>query len=193
MADLNAQQIDAVYKLQIATAQAVATVNKKGLLSAETKAYKELKKQRDDLAAAAKGQSVKEQIDARERLKALDKEIKKINDKAEARKKALREEAQAEDMSLRIQQQKLQYERAVSAGDFGGAAEAQIELRRLQNEQQVVLTEQQIEERRLKDVKPLEREKERLQNAQQALADKAAMAAESLESINKRLQKQKEK
>lgn len=193
LADLNAQQVDAVYKLQIATAQAVATVNKKGLLSAETKAYKELKKQRDDLAAAAKGQSVKEQIDARERLKALDKEIKKINDKAEARKKALREEAQAEDMSLRIQQQKLQYERAVSAGDFGGAAEAQIELTRLQNEQQLILTEQQIEERRLKDVKPLELEKERLQNAQQALADKAAMAAESLESINKRLEKQKEK
>jgi len=193
LADLNAQQVDAVYKLQIATAQAVATVNKKGLLSAETKAYKELKKQRDDLAAAAKGQSVKEQIDARERLKALDKEIKKINDKAEARKKALREEAQAQDMALRLQQQQLEYEKAVAAGDFAGAATAKIELQRLQNEQQVTLTEQQIEERRLKDIKPLELEKERLQNAQDALANKAALAAESLESINKRLEKQKEK
>jgi hypothetical protein len=193
LANLNAEQVDAIYKLQIATAQAVETVNRKGLLASQYKAYGDLKKQRDDLAAAAKGQSVKEQIDARERLKALDKEIKKINDKAEARKKALREEAQAEDMALRIQQQKLQYERAVSAGDFGGAAEAQIELKRLQNEQQVVLTEQQIEERRLKDVGPLEREKEKLQKAQEALADKAALAAESLESINKRLEKQKEK
>ena len=193
LSKMNAQQTDAVYKLQIATAQAVETVNRKGLLASQYKAYNDLKKQRDALAKAAKGQSVQEQIDARERLKALDKEIKKINDKAEARKKALREEAQAEDMALRIQQQKIEYEKAVASGDFSGAATAQIELRRLQNEQQTVLTEQQIEERRAKDVAPLEREKERIQKAQEALGDKAALAAESLDSINKRLDKQKQK
>jgi TP901 family phage tail tape measure protein len=193
LANLNAQQTDAVYKLQIATAQAVETVNQKGLLASQYKAYNDLKKQRDALAKAAKGQSVQEQIDAKERLKAIDKEIKKINDKAEARKKALREEAQAEDMALRIQQQQIEYEKAVAAGDFGGAATAQIELRRLQNEQQTILTEQQIEERRLKDVGPLERERERIQAAQDRLADKAALAAESLDSMNKRLDKQKQK
>jgi hypothetical protein len=193
LANLNAQQTDAIYKLQIATAQAVETVNQKGMLASQYKAYNDLKKQRDALAAAAKGQSVQEQINVKERLKFLDKEIKKINDKAEAKKKALREEAQAEDMALRIQQQQLEYQKAVAAGDFGGAASAQLELRRLQNEQQVVLTEQQIEERRLKDIGPLERERERIQEAQDKLADKAALAAESLDSINKRLDKQKEK
>jgi len=191
--DMNAQQVDAIYKLQIATAQAVETVNKEGLLAKEYEAYNKLKKQRDDLAKATKGQSVQEQIDIRERLKALDKEIKRINDKAEAKKKALREEAQAEDMALRIQQQQLEYEKAVASGDFGGAASAQLELKQLLNEQQVILTEQQIEERRLKDVRPLEREREKIQEAQEKLGDKAALAAESLDSVNKRLEKQKEK
>jgi hypothetical protein len=190
---LNAQQVDAVYKLQIATLQAVETVNQKGLLSTQYKAYNELKKQRDALAKASRGQSVQEQIDTKERLKALDKEIKRINDKAEARKKALREEAQAEDIALRIQQQRLEYEKMVAAGDFGGAATAQLELRRLTNEQQVTLAEQQIEEQRLRKVSPLERERERIQAAQEKLGDKAALAAENLDSVNKRLDAQKEK
>ena len=193
LANLNAQQTDAIYKLQIATAQAVETVNRKGLLSSQYAAYDKLKGQINDLKKAAKGQSVQEQIDARDRLRALDKEIKRINDKAEAKKKALREEAQAEDVALRLQQQRLEYEKAVASGDFGGAASAQLDIQRTLNEQQLVLAEQQIEERRLKDIAPLEREKERIQKAQEALADKAALASESLDSMNKRLEKQKEK
>ena len=193
LSKMNAQQADAIYKLQIATSKAVETVNRKGMLKDQYKIYDDLKKQQESLEKAAKGQSVREQIDAKERLKALDKEIKKINEKAEAKKKALREEAQAEDMALRIQQQKIEYEKAVAAGDFGGAATAQLELRRLQNEQQTVLTEQQIEERRLKDVRPFEREREKIQNAQDALANKAALAADSLDSVNKKLENQRQK
>ena len=191
--ELNVEQTQRLYDAQIAISQAVEKSTKTGILKKQYDEYNRLYSLQKDLEKATKGQSVKEQINARDRIKALDKEIKKINDKAEARKKALREEAQAEDISLRIQQQKLQYERAVSAGDFGGAAEAQIELRRLQNEQQVVLTEQQIEERRLKDVGPIEREKERLEKNQSDLADKAALAAESLESVTKKADAQKKK
>ncbi len=193
LSKMNAEQADMIYKLQIATAQAVETVNKKGLLSKEYSELKRLGDLKKKYESAAKGQSVKEQIDTKERLKALDKEIKRINDKAEAKKKALREEAQAEDVALRVQQQRLEYEKAVAAGDFGGAASAQLELQRTLNEQQVVLAEQQIEERRLKDVAPLERQREKIQNAQDDLANKAAMAAESLDSINKKYDKQKQK
>jgi len=193
LSKMNAEQTDMIYKLQIATAQAVETVNKKGLLSKEYSELKRLGDLKKKYESAAKGQSVKEQIDTKERLKALDKEIKRINDKAEAKKKALREEAQAEDVALRVQQQRLEYEKAVAAGDFGGAASAQLELQRTLNEQQVVLAEQQIEERRLKDIAPLERQREKIQNAQDDLANKAALAAESLDSINKKYDKQKQK
>jgi TP901 family phage tail tape measure protein len=193
LSKMNAEQTDMIYKLQIATAQAVETVNKKGLLSKEYSELKRLGDLKKKYESAAKGQSVKEQIDTKERLKALDKEIKRINDKAEAKKKALREEAQAEDVALRVQQQRLEYEKAVASGDFGGAASAQLELQRTLNEQQVVLAEQQIEERRLKDIAPLERQREKIQNAQDDLANKAALAADSLDLINKRYDKQKQK
>ena len=193
LSKMNAEQTDMIYKLQIATAQAVETVNKKGLLSKEYSELKRLGDLKKKYESAAKGQSVKEQIDTKERLKALDKEIKRINDKAEAKKKALREEAQAEDVALRVQQQRLEYEKAVASGDFGGAASAQLELQRTLNEQQVVLAEQQIEERRLKDIAPLERQREKIQNAQDDLANKAALAADSLDLINKKYDKQKQK
>jgi hypothetical protein len=193
LSKMNAEQADMIYKLQIATAQAVETVNKKGLLSKEYAELKRLGDLKKKYESAAKGQSVKEQIDVKERLKSLDKEIKKINDRAEAKKKALREEAQAEDLALRVQQQRLDYEKAVASGDFGGAASAQLELQRALNEQQVVLAEQQIEERRIKDVGPLERKREKIQNAQDDLANKAALAADSLDLINKKYDKQKQK
>jgi len=191
--ELNVQQTQRLYDAQIAISQAVEKSTKTGILKKQYDEYNRLYGIQKDLEKAAKGQSVKEQINARDAIRAIDKKIKKINEEADARKKALQEEAQAEDIALRIQQKRLEYEKMVSAGDFGGAAEAQLELRRLQNEQQVALTEQQIEERRLKDVGPLEREKERLEKNQEELADKAAMAAESLESVTKKADAQKKK
>jgi TP901 family phage tail tape measure protein len=191
--ELNVQQTQRLYDAQIAISQAVEKSTKTGILKKQYDEYKRLYGIQKDLEKAAKGQSVKEQINARDAIRAIDKKIKKINEEADARKKALQEEAQAEDIALRIKQKRLEYEKMVSAGDFGGAAEAQIELRRLQNEQQLTLTEQQIEERRLKDVGPLERQKERLEKNQEKLADKAAMAAESLESVTKKADAQKKK
>ncbi len=193
LADLNAQQVEAVYKLQIATAQAVVAVNKKGLLSEQYKAYKELKKQRDALADAAKGQSVKEQIDAREAIRNIDKKIKAIQKEAEERKKALREQQQDSDISLQIQKKQLEYQDLLATGNVSGAAQVQLDIQRLVEQQQLTLTERAIDTSAQKKIEPLEAEKERLQRAQEALADKAAMAAESLESINKRLAKQIEK
>ena len=191
--NLNAKQTQRLYDLTISISKAVEETNKKGLLKDQYKEYERLYALQQRLSNAAKGQSVREQIDAREALRAIDKKIKKINEEAEARKKALREEAQAEDVALQIQKQRLEYERAVASGDFDTAATAQIELRRLQNEQQVLLTEQQIEEKRLRDVAPLEKEKERLQREQEKLADTAALAGENLENVNKKLNDQKTK
>ena len=193
LSKLNAEQADQVYKLQIATAKAVETSNRGGLLKSQYKILGDLKSRRDALEKSAKGQSVKEQIDIKERLKLLDKEVKKIYDKADARKKALREEAQAEDVALRLQQQRAEYEKRVASGDFGGAAESQIEIQRTLNEQQLVIAEQQIDAAAKRQAKPFERERERIQNAQEDMANKAALAAESLDSINKQYTKQKEK
>ena len=193
LSGLNQKQTAQLYTLTVSVAQAVEESNKTGLLKKQYDAYNALKQQQKELLSASKGQSVQEQINARDAIRAIDKKIKKINEEADARKEALRQEAQAEDIALRVQQQRLEYEKRLSSGDFSGAAESQIELQRLLNEQQVVLTEQQIEEKRKRDVAPLERQRDKLQAAQEALSDKAALAAESLESVNKRLSNQKTK
>jgi hypothetical protein len=192
LAELNAQQVDAVYKLQIATSQAVEQVNKTGLLASQYKAYNQLKKQRDDLAKAAKGQSVREQIDSREALRALDKKINAIRKEAEERKKALREQQQDANVSLEIQKKQLEYQDMLATGNVSGAAQIQLDIEKLVGEQQLTLTERAIDTSADKRIAPLEAERERLQKAQEDLADKAALAGEGLDSMNKRLAKQKQ-
>jgi TP901 family phage tail tape measure protein len=192
LSQLNAQQTDAVYKLQAATSQAVETTNREKLLKKQYKDYDALKGQIKDLEKAAKGQSVREQINARDAIRAIDKKIKKIQEEADARKKALRELQQDEDIRLQIQQKQLEYQDLLATGNLSGAAQVQLDIERLVNQQQLTLTERAIDDEMARRISPLEREKERLQNAQEALADKAALAAESLESMYKRLGKQKE-
>ena len=190
---LNATQTALAYQLSTEISKAVQIENQNGLLKDQYKEYNRLKDVQKSLLAAAKGQSVQEQINARDAIRAIDKKIKKINEEADARKKALQEEAQAEDLALKVKEARLEYERRVSAGDLDGAAEAYLGLQRVLNEQETFLTEKAIEDKRKKDLAPLEKEKERLEKEQERLADKAALAADSLESINNKLLKQKTK
>jgi TP901 family phage tail tape measure protein len=190
---LNVTQTALVYQLSTEIAKGVEIENQNGLLKDQYKEYNRLKDIQKSLLNAAKGQSVQEQINARDAIRAIDKKIKKINEEADARKKALKEEAQAEDIALKVKEARLEYERRVSAGDLDGAAEAYLGLQRVLNEQETFLTEKAIEDKRKKDLAPLEKERERLSKEQEKLADKAALAADSLESVNNKLLKQKEK
>jgi len=55
------------------------------------------------------------------------------------------------------------------------------------------LAEDQIEKDRLRKIKPLEAQREAIQEGQQKLADKAALAGDSLDSLNKKIATQKTK
>jgi TP901 family phage tail tape measure protein len=158
-----------------------------GVLSDESTKLKTKEAQYKRLEAAARGEKVQAQINRRDRIKYLEEEIAKINEAADARKKALQEEAEDQDINLEIQKKRLDYQQKLASGDMAGAAKAQLELQQLTNRQQKTLTERQIEDKRAADVAPLQAEIDRLNKAASDIADKSALAAESMASLAKEI------
>ncbi len=73
------------------------------------------------------------------------KQIDQIKKEADARKKALRDQQQIEDVRLQIQQEQLNYQMALAAGDMSSAAQAQINIQRLVGQQQLKTAEDAID------------------------------------------------
>ena len=90
-------------------------------------------------ASRAAIQSLETQIDLK------NKQIEQIKKEGDARKKALRDQQQAEDTKLQIQQEQLNYQTALAKGDMAGAAQAQINIQRLVGAQQLKVAEDAID------------------------------------------------
>jgi TP901 family phage tail tape measure protein len=73
------------------------------------------------------------------------KQIQQIKEEGDARKKALRDQQQSEDIKLQIQQEQLNYQQALAKGDMAGAAQAQISIQRLVGAQQLKVAEDAID------------------------------------------------
>jgi hypothetical protein len=73
------------------------------------------------------------------------KQIDQIKKEGDARKKALRDQQQSEDIKLQIQQEQLNYQMALAAGDMSSAAQAQINIQRLVGAQQLKTAEDAID------------------------------------------------
>jgi TP901 family phage tail tape measure protein len=73
------------------------------------------------------------------------KQIDQIKKEGDARKKALRDQQQSEDIKLQIQQEQLNYQSALAKGDMSGAAQAQINIQRLVGAQQLKVAEDAID------------------------------------------------
>jgi hypothetical protein len=137
--------------------------------------------------AAVNAQKTQDQI--KEEIKLIDKKIDKINEEAEARKKALAATQSKENLALEIQKAQLEYADKMAAGDMAGAAQAQLKIKQLVGERETQKAIDAIEENRAKREKALIAEREKLQ----ALSDKAAKnlsnaqnnAASATERMNK--------
>jgi TP901 family phage tail tape measure protein len=158
-----------------------------GMLNTTNKKLKELYATKARLEKQAAGQSAKAQIDAKTQLKSLNDQIDKINKKAEAEKKALEDKAAAEDIVLQIQQKRLEYQNAIATGNMQAAAQAQLEVDRLQKQQQLAAGVNAIEEKRQKDVAPLQAQIDALNAAQDKLANSATLASDALNKTNKEI------
>jgi TP901 family phage tail tape measure protein len=193
LSQYDAQGTADLYAQAFAINQKVIAASKTGSLKGEYAELAALEKRRDELEKAARGEKVQTQINRRDRIKGLEDEIKKINEAADARRKALQEEADDQDINIEIQKKRLEYQQKLASGDMGGAAQSQLDLQQLINRQQRTLTERQIEDKRAEDVKPLQDQIDKLNKKSSDMADKAALAAESLDGLNKKISDQQSK
>jgi hypothetical protein len=107
---------------------------------------KTLKEQYD----AASKKSNTDKIDSaglsKKQIKAIQDEIKAIKERADAKKRALRENFDKENAELELQQAKLDLQSAVARGDNEAAAAAQIRIQQIQKESSLKAAEARIDE-----------------------------------------------
>jgi hypothetical protein len=132
--------------LDAASAQAVAadgTVagleEARAALDSLQKAYKDAQKRSNTDKIDSAGLS-------KQKIKAIQDEIKAIRERAEARKKALRETFDKENAELELQKAKLDLQNAVARGDNEAAAAAQIRIQQIQKESSLRAAEAKIDE-----------------------------------------------
>jgi TP901 family phage tail tape measure protein len=115
-----------------------------GLLKELDAEYKKAAKAGNANAVAAAGLSKKQ-------IKAIQDEIKAIRDRAEAKKKALRETFDRENAELELQQAKLDLQSAVARGDKDAAAAAQLRIQQIQKEASLKAAEAAIDKAAAKE------------------------------------------
>lgn len=189
LSQLNAAQTQALYNMGMIIQQKVIDANKQvgGALADEYDQLGKLKAQREKLATQAKGQSVKDQISARDRIKALQKQIDATNKLADARIKALNAAKEDADLNREMESARLELQFAESTGNTEQAAQARLRYESAVQNLQTVGQTRAIEAARDKANAPLIAEIEKINEANQKLADAAATAGESLATLDKKI------
>ena len=189
---MGAQQAKALYTMFNRVASNVETVNKNGALKSQYANLNSLQAQLEKAQNAAKGQSVQQQIDSKKAIQAIDDRIKKIKEEADARRKALSQQQQDEDALTQIKKKQLEYQQALASGDMAVAAQAQLDIQSLNRQQQVTQATRAIDNKEASDIAKLEKQRDALSKKEENLANKAALAAESMGSLTEKIRKQQE-
>jgi len=140
------------------------------------------------LEAAQKAHN-KNMSNAQDEIKAIDKKIAKINEEADARKRALQDIENVESNTLQMQLLQIDYQAAISTGDMEAAASAQIKIAQLEKQIQTAAALQAIEDKRIADVKREEARKLKVQDAAEASAKRLAALQEAAAKTQIRLDK----
>jgi TP901 family phage tail tape measure protein len=130
----------------------------------------------DKLASEKAAKAAKRNGD--EEIKAIDKKIKKIQEAADARRKALEDEADQESFLVQIQKEKIKYADALASGNMSDAAQAQLNIRQLTIEDQKKRAMAAIDAKEKQEVNALEEKKLKIQESIAAAQKRAAAAAE---------------
>jgi len=140
------------------------------------------------LEAAQKAHN-KNMVNAEDEIKAIDKKIAKINEEAEARKRALQDIENVESNALQMQLLQIDYQAALATGDMDAAASAQIKITQLEKQIQTAAALQAIEDKRIADVKKEEARKKSIQDEAEKSAKRLAALQEAASLNQIRLSK----
>ena len=122
-------------------------------------------------------------------IKALDKKIKKIQEAADAKIKAIEDEQKANDFNSNMQQLQIENQDALAKGDMAGAALTQIKIKQLVDQRQKEMAINAIREKEKKDVDALNKQKESLSAKAEASAKRLAALQEAAAKSQIRLDK----
>jgi hypothetical protein len=193
LSKLGAEAVSTLSKVADAISAATISENKEGLLKNQYEALERLTDQQKALMKAAKGQSAAQQINTREQLKGLQKQIDANNKLADARLKALDAAKQEGDIAREIAKKQAEYDSALATGNVAAAQQASLDIKGLQSDQQYNAQKKAIEDAlKLKNA-PLEAKIQAINDGQQKMSDKAALAGESLSKLNDKIAKQRQK
>jgi TP901 family phage tail tape measure protein len=137
--------------------------------------------------AAANAQKTQDQI--KEEIKLIDKKIDKINEEADARKRALDSAQSKENLALEIQKAQLEYADKMAAGDMAGAAQSQLKIKQLVGERETQKAIDSIEENRAKREKELIAQREKLQAQSDKTAKNLTSAQNNATAAGERMNK----
>ena len=193
LSKLGAEAVSTLSKVADALSAATISANKEGLLKQQYIDLKKLTDQQKALMKAAKGQTAQQQINTREQLKGLQKQIDANNKLAESRLKALDAAKQEGDIARQIAKAQAAYESALATGNTAAAQQASLDIQGLQSDQQYNSQKKAIEDALKLANAPLEAKIKLINDGQQKLSDNASLAAENLGAINAKIVKQKQK
>jgi TP901 family phage tail tape measure protein len=162
------------------------TVKTTGAVGAQYGKYKQLTDQIKALQTAQKGQSAKAQIDSRDAIASLNKQIDKIKKAAQDKINGIRKATEAENSQLEIQKAQLRAQQALATGNMTSYAEEQMSIEQILNESNRKSAEEAINLKAELDIKPLQDQIDALSNKNQKLADNAALAGDKLGVLQKR-------
>jgi hypothetical protein len=146
-----------------------------------------LQKAKDSAAKASAGMSASDQVAAKKKIKSLEDEIKKINEAASARKKAMQDQQAGADALTQIQKKQLDYQQALAAGDQAAAAQAQLDIQQVTSSRQTQMAMNSVDINAAAQAKPLQDQIDKLSAKLNAAADSQVIAAESFANSSEKL------
>jgi len=142
-------------------------------LGGAAQALKELQEDYKEANKASNADSIRAAGLSKKQIKAIQDEIKAIRERAEAKKRALRETFDKENAELELQQAKLDLQSAIARGDNEAAAAAQIRIQQIQKEASLKTAEAKIDE----NARKAEAKQQALLDKDQQYKDKLAEGA----------------
>ena len=173
-AAIAANELNEIVKAQIQLNPSIVAANK---------SYKNMTDRIKELEKAQKGQSVKAQYNDKEQSKRLQEQIAEIKKAAQEKINGIRKATEAENTQLEIQKAQLRASQALIQGNMSQYAEEQMTVEQLMNEANRKDAEEAIIAKAEIDVKPLQDALDDIANKNEKMAKKAALAGESLSSL----------
>ena len=188
---LNSDQTGALYELSTIISKGASDSMQAngGLLDKQYHKLNSLKELQEKYLKASKGQSVQQQINARDAIAALQKQIDANNKLTDARLKALDVAKAESDLGNEIAKEKAKYDAAIATGNSAEAQQSSLNMAGLQKQLQYNAQKKAIEDSNTLKNAPLEAQIAALNKKNQTLSDNAALAGDKLGDLSKEIDK----